>query len=284
MNEQVALKYNGFSAFSVVIVVFVIAILCLGLEIGIMSFLGVVLIFGGIIAATGLCVVPPNRPMVLTYFGRYIGTIRESGFWWTIPLCMRRSVSVKVVNFNSEKLKVNDIVGNPIEIAAVVVYRVVDTAKAVFEVDNYLKFVEIQSETALRHVASKYAYDSYEDAGAISLRGSGDVVAKELQAELEQRLTVAGVEIIETRLTHLAYAMEIAGAMLQRQQASAVLAARQIIVEGAVGMAKMAITKLQQDGIVELDDERKMAMINNLMVAIVSEKSAQPVINTGSLY
>ena len=199
-------------------------------------------------------------------------------------LSIAKKVSVKVVNFNSERLKVNDVEGNPVEIAAVVVYRVVDAAKAIFDVDDYLEFVEIQSETALRHVAAKYPYDNFNEKDGISLRSSGEIIAKELQTELEERLLVAGVEIIEARLTHLAYATEIASAMLQRQQAAAILAARQIIVDGAVGMARMAIERLEQDASIDLDEERKVAMINNLMVTIVSDRSAQPVINTGSLY
>ncbi|MGI6066549.1 MAG: SPFH domain-containing protein, partial [Bacillota bacterium] len=192
-------------------------------------------------------------------------------------------VSLRVRNFNSKTLKVNDVEGNPVEIAAVVVFKVVDSAKAVFDVDDYEKFVEIQSETALRHVATRYPYDSFEE-GGYSLRGNADEVAAELARELQERLSVAGVEVLEARLTHLAYATEIASAMLQRQQATAILAARQIIVEGAVGMAQMAIAKLDKEGVVELDEERKVAMINNLMVAIVSDRAATPVINTGSLY
>jgi regulator of protease activity HflC (stomatin/prohibitin superfamily) len=188
-----------------------------------------------------------------------------------------------VRNFNSKTLKVNDVDGNPIEIAAVVVFKVIDSAKAIFDVDDYEKFVEIQSETALRHVATRYPYDTFQNKG-YSLRGNAEEIAQELARELQERLSVAGVEVLEARLTHLAYATEIASAMLQRQQASAILAARQIIVEGAVSMAQMAISQLEKDGVVELDEERKMAMINNLMVAIVSDRAAQPIINTGSLY
>ena len=195
---------------------------------------------------------------------------------------MRRKISLRVRNFNSKMLKVNDVEGNPVEIAAVVVFKVVDTAKAVFDVDDYEKFVEIQSETALRHVATKYPYDLFQEEG-YSLRSNAEEVANELARELQVRLKVAG-GVIEARLTHLAYAMEIAGAMLQRQQATAILAARKKIVEGAVGMVQLAILQLQQDGIVELDEERKATMINNLLVAIVSDRSAQPVINTGSIY
>ena len=196
---------------------------------------------------------------------------------------MRKKVTLRVRNFNSKMLKVNDVEGNPIEIAAVIVFRVVDSAKAIFDVDDYYTFVEIQSETALRHVATKYPYDNFNDEG-YSLRGNAEEVANKLTRELQDRLKVAGVEVMEARLTHLAYATEIAGAMLQRQQAAAILAARRIIVEGAVGMSQMAIGRLQEDGTVELDEERKVAMINNLLVAIVSDRAAQPVINTGSLY
>jgi regulator of protease activity HflC (stomatin/prohibitin superfamily) len=221
--------------------------------------------------------------VVLTFFGKYVGSLREAGFWYSIPFTVGRKVSLRVRNFNSEKLKVNDVEGNPIEIAAVLVIKVVDSAKAVFDVEDYEKFVEIQSETALRHVATKYPYDDFSGDGN-SLRGNTEEVAAELAAELQARLAIAGVEVIEARLTHLAYATEIASAMLQRQQATAIIAARQKIVEGAVGMAQMAIEQLLQDGIVELDPERKAAIINNLLVAIVSDRAAQPVLNASSLY
>ena len=201
----------------------------------------------------------------------------------TVPFSLGKVVSLRVSNFNSKTLKVNDVAGNPVEIAAVVVFRVVDSAKAMFDVSNYEQFVEIQSETALRHVATKYPYDNYREEG-YSLRGNAEEVAGELTRELQERLALAGVEVMEARLTHLAYATEIASAMLQRQQASAILAARQIIVEGAVGMVQLALVRLEKDGILELDQERKAAMINNLLVAIISERGAQPIINTGSLY
>ncbi|MCG1024896.1 SPFH domain-containing protein [Dehalobacter sp.] len=245
--------------------------------------LAVVLLLLALIVSTGIQVVQPNQAKVLTFFGSYIGSIREPGIWMTVPFVAAKKISLKVRNFNSERLKVNDVDGNPIEIAAVVVIKVVDSAKAVFDVDNYEQFVEIQSETALRHVATKYPYDNYEE-GDVSLRGNTEEVAEEIAKELQERLTLAGVEVIEARLTHLAYATEIASAMLQRQQANAILAARQKIVEGAVGMAQMAIQQLENSGTIELDDERKMAMINNLLVAIVSDRSAQPVLNTGTLY
>ncbi|WP_410771078.1 SPFH domain-containing protein [Fontibacillus sp. BL9] len=232
---------------------------------------------------TGLTIVQPNQANVVTFFGRYIGVIRKSGFYLAIPFSTRRRVSLRVRNFNSAKLKVNDVSGNPIEIAAVVVFSVVDSAKALFEVDEYETFVEIQSETALRHVASKYPYDQPDTTG-FSLRANTEEIALELTDELQKRLTIAGVKVIESRLTHLAYSTEIASAMLQRQQAEAIIAAREKIVDGAVTMVQMAISRLQSDNVVELDDERKAAMINNLLVAVVSDRSAQPVINTSTLY
>jgi regulator of protease activity HflC (stomatin/prohibitin superfamily) len=243
---------------------------------------GVILIFVAFIFASTITVVQPNEASVITFFGSYVGTIRKSGLWLIIPFSIRKKISLRVRNFNSVKLKVNDIEGIPIEIAAVVVFKVVDTYKALFEVDNYEKFVEIQSETALRHVASKYPYDRFDGEG-YSLRGNADEVAGELNLELQVRLAVAGVQVMESRLTHLAYSTEIASAMLQRQQASAILAARQTIVEGAVGMVQMAISRLEAEGL-HLDEEKKAAMINNLLVAIVSDRSASPVINTGSIY
>ncbi|WP_261304641.1 SPFH domain-containing protein [Paenibacillus andongensis] len=243
---------------------------------------GIILIILGLIFVSTITAVNPNEASVITFFGSYLGTIRKSGLWLIVPFSSRRKISLRVRNFNSVKLKVNDIEGNPIEIAAVIVFKVVDTYKALFDVDSYEKFVEIQSETALRHVASKYPYDRFESDG-YSLRGNADEVAAELSLELQHRLSVAGVEVIESRLTHLAYSTEIASAMLQRQQASAILSARQIIVDGAVGMVQMAIARLESEGL-HLDEERKAAMINNLLVAIVSDRSASPVINTGSLY
>lgn len=282
-QEKSAFKINGFIVLILALALIAAAVYCFFQATFAMITLGVILAIVAVILTCGFVVLSPNNVAVLTFFGRYTGCIRSAGFWFVIPFSNAKKVSVKVVNFNSERLKVNDVSGNPVEIAAVVVYRVIDAAKAVFDVDSYLEFVEIQSETALRHVAAKYPYDNFEEEG-ISLRKSADVVARELQNELEERLMVAGVEIIEARLTHLAYATEIASAMLQRQQAAAILAARQIVVDGAVGMAQMAIERLEKDNTVELDEERKMAMINNLMVTIVSDRSAQPVVNTGSLY
>ncbi|GFN30110.1 membrane protein [Paenibacillus curdlanolyticus] len=245
--------------------------------------LGIVLLVVFIIAVSSLLIVQPNEAKVITFFGSYKGTVRESGLWMVVPFSNKSKVSLKVRNFNSQTLKVNDLEGNPIEIGAVVVFKVTDTAKASFDVDNYEKFVAIQSETAIRHIAAQYPYDSFGPQPTASLRGNSDEVAAELMRELQARLDVAGVELIETRLTHLAYAPEIASAMLQRQQAIAIVAARQQIVEGAVGMVDSALKQLEANGI-ELDSERRAAMVNNLMVSIVSDRAATPVINAGSLY
>ncbi|MFC9777946.1 SPFH domain-containing protein [Paenibacillus chitinolyticus] len=280
MTERHVWKINGFVGLLAMIVFIGAGIFSLTAELIIPAVL--LFVLAGVVLSS-FTVVQPNQGMVVNFFGRYSGTVRDSGFWVTIPFSERKKMSLRVRNFNSARLKVNDVDGNPIEIAAVVVFRVVDTAKAKFEVDNYQAFVEIQSETALRHVASKYPYDSY-DGEAYSLRANSEEVAKELTLELQSRLSVAGVEVLESRLTHLAYSTEIASAMLQRQQASAIISAREKIVEGAVSMVQMAIARLQAEGVVELDEERKAAMINNLLVAVVSDRSAQPVINSSSIY
>ncbi|NOU99723.1 SPFH domain-containing protein [Paenibacillus planticolens] len=279
MKETKAWSINGFLGILLFIIGGGLGILLLTQE----RFVpGVILIVLGIIFVSTITAVQPNEASVITFFGTYLGTIRKSGLWLIVPFSNRKKISLRVRNFNSVKLKVNDIEGNPIEIAAVVVFKVVDTYKALFDVDSYEKFVEIQSETALRHVASKYPYDRFDNDG-YSLRGNADEVAAELSLELQHRLSVAGVEVMESRLTHLAYSTEIASSMLQRQQASAILSARQIIVDGAVGMVQMAINRLEAEGL-HLDEERKAAMINNLLVAIVSDRAASPVINTGTLY
>jgi regulator of protease activity HflC (stomatin/prohibitin superfamily) len=280
LKENKAWAVNGFLGLLCIAAAIVVGILSLSQR---MFVPGIALIVLAGILSGSIIVVQPNQAAVVTFFGQYLGTVRDSGLWLTVPFSVRKKISLRVRNFNSAKLKVNDVEGNPIEIAAVVVFKVVDTAKALFDVDNYDKFVEIQSEAALRHVASKYPYDSFESDDC-SLRGNSDVVAAELSRELQVRLHVAGVEVIESRLTHLAYSTEIASAMLQRQQAAAIIAARQKTVEGAVGMVQLALSQLQKEGIVELDEERKAAMINNLMVAIVSDRAANPVINAGSLY
>lgn len=282
MQEKQAWKTNGFLALLLELILVIGAIYSFFQLTTIMIVVGIVLTLFIIVIPFGITVAQPNQARVIIFFGRYVGSIRESGFWMTVPFSVRPTVSLRVSNFNSKTLKVNDVTGNPVEIAAVVVFKVVDSAKAKFDVDNYEEFVEIQSETALRHVATKYPYDDYDE-GGYSLRGNAEEVANELSSELQARLAVAGVEVLEARLTHLAYATEIASAMLQRQQATAIIAARQKIVEGAVGMAQMAITHLEEASL-PLDEERKMAMINNLLVAIISDRGAQPILNTGSLY
>ena len=231
----------------------------------------------------GFFVVQPNEARALVLFGRYIGSAREDGFWWANPFAVKKHVSLRVRNFNSEQIKVNDLHGNPIEIAAVVVWNVVDSARALFDVQNFEEFVAIQSETAIRGLASEYPYDA-QDEERPSLRGKPQEIAENLKKELQTRLQVAGVEVTESRISHLAYAPEIAQAMLRRQQAQAIIAARRKIVEGAVGMVEDALRLLSEHRIVELDEDKKATMVNNLMVALVSESQAQPIINTGTLY
>ena len=235
------------------------------------------------LSAAGLFTVQPNQAVVLILFGSYVGTVRDSGWWWTNPFNTRRRLSLRVRSLNGHMIKVNDHAGNPVEIAAVVVWKVLDSAQAVFDVENFEDFVTVQSETAVRHLASIYPYDEY-DSDAISLRGSTDKVSEALRAELQERLRPAGVQVVEARLSHLAYAPEIAGAMLQRQQAAAIIAARQRIVDGAVGMVEMALARLSANKIVELDEERKAAMVSNLLVVLCGERAATPVLNTGTLY
>jgi regulator of protease activity HflC (stomatin/prohibitin superfamily) len=241
-----------------------------------------VLVVDGVCFA-GLQIVNPNEGQVVQLAGTYLGTVRDQGFYWVNPLTNRRRVSLRVRNFESAKLKVNDHDGNPIDIAAVVVWRVVDTAEAIFHVDNYENFVHVQSEAALRNLATLHPYDAHEE-GVISLRGSTLLVADLLKKEIQDRLSQAGVEVLEARISHLAYASEIAGAMLQRQQAGAIIAARSRIVQGAVSMVEMALEELARKQIVELDSERKAAMVSNLLVVLCSDRHAQPVVNTGSLY
>jgi regulator of protease activity HflC (stomatin/prohibitin superfamily) len=280
MRESKAWYVNGFLGILFILLFLIVAAISLLQQ---MLMPAIVLAVLAVLLATGITIVEPNQAKVVTFFGRYLGSIRDSGLFLTIPLTRRQTVSLRVRNFNSSTLKVNDIEGNPIEIAAVIVFKVIDSAKAVFDVDNYEKFVAVQSETAIRHVATKYPYDTFEHE-EITLRGNADIISDVLATELQERLKVAGVQVVEARLSHLAYSPEIASAMLQRQQAAAILAARKKIVEGAVSMAQMAIEQLEKEGVLELDDERKANMVNNLMVAIVSERAAQPVINTGSLY
>src|SRR5271154_6172548 len=236
-----------------------------------------------VICFKGLLIVNPNEGQVLQLFGTYVGTLREPGLRWVNPFTSKRRISLRVRNFETSKLKVNDLDGNPIEIAAVVVWQVVDTAEAVFQVDSYEKFVQVQSESALRTMATSYAYDSHPER-QMSLRSHTAETAAELQKEIQDRLAKAGVQVVEARISHLAYAAEIAGAMLQRQQASAIIAARQTIVEGAVSIVQMALDQLSERKVVELDPERRAAMVSNLLVVLCGERSPQPVVNAGSLY
>ncbi len=244
-------------------------------------------IFGlsGLVGAVGLMVVNPNESSVLTLFGAYKGTIKENGFWWVNPFFVRKRISLRARNLDSEPIKVNDKLGNPVMIGIVLVWRVENTFKAAFEVDDYAHFVDIQSEAAVRKLAGHYPYDNLEDEDAdITLRSGGEEVNQVLEDEITERLAIAGIKVIEARINYLAYAQEIAGAMLKRQQATAIVAARTKIVEGAVGMVEMALKELSDKKIIDLDDERKAAMVSNLMVVLTSDKDASPVVNTGTLY
>jgi len=245
--------------------------------------MGVLAIIVECFLIAGVFVVNPNEGRVMQLFGDYVGTVKQPGLRWANPFYTKKRISLRVRNFESARLKVNDLEGNPIEIAAVVVWRVVDTAEAVFEVDDYQNFVKVQTEAAVRNLATRYKYDAHED-DQISLRGNTAEVAEHLKKEIQDRLAKAGVEVLEARISHLAYAPEIAQAMLQRQQAGAIIAARQRIVEGAVGMVQMALDLLSQRDILELDNERKAAMVSNLLVVLCGERSTQPVINAGTLY
>ena len=285
--EKTARKLNGYAmlffilsltVFNIYWLVVMIQLKQPGMLIG---FIPSVLV--NLIAMSGFFIVQPNEARVLVMFGKYVGSVRDAGFFFANPFVTKKHVSLRIHNFNSERIKVNDLHGNPIEIGAVVVYRVVDSARALFDVENYEQFVAIQSETAIRALASEYAYDSHEDDKA-SLRGNPTEIAEALTKQVQSRLQVAGVEIIEARISHLAYAQEIAQTMLRRQQAQAIIAARKKIVEGAVGMVQDALRMLSEQHIVTLDEDKKATMVNNLMVALVSDHEVQPVINTGTLY
>ncbi len=236
----------------------------------------------GILVVKGVAIVSPNEAVVLTFFGKYTGSLVQNGFWWVNPFAGRQKISLKIANFQSEQLKVNDAHGNPIEIAAVIVWRVVDSAKATFAVENCNNFVRLQGETALRHLSNLFPYEPHAP-GEIALRSHPAEIASQLRAELAERTSVAGIEVLEAQLSHLAYSPEIAQAMLRRQQAQAVLAARQIIVDGAIGMVEMALRKLETDGIVQLDSASKSTMVNNLLVTLVSEHHIQPVLSTAPM-
>ncbi len=252
-----------------------------------MEFLPGILLSGLVfmILVPGFLIVNPNEARVLVFFGKYSGTIKENGFFWVNPLMQKKMISLRARNLNGQFLKVNDKMGNPIEIAAVIVWQVNETSKALFEVNDYNMYVNIQSEAAIRHLASSFPYDNLEsNDDEITLRGAPDTVHEMLVVELNERLATAGINVLEARISHLAYAQEIAHAMLQRQQATAIVAARKKIVEGAVGMVEMALKKLSENKIVELDEERKAAMVSNLLVVLCGDRSANPVINTGTLH
>ena len=253
-------------------------------EIGVPLLVGSILVLlGSILGFCGLVVVEPNEAKVLLLFGKYVGTIKKDGWYWVNPFYTKRKVTLRVVNFETGRMKVNDIDGNPIEIAAIVVWRVVETAEACFAVADYEDYVKVQSEAAVRNMATQYPYDSHDEA-KISLRGHTQAVAEKLQEEIHARLDKAGVEVLEARLSHLAYAQEIAEAMLRRQQAGAIIAARQRIVDGAVGMVEMALERLAEKKVVDLDPGQKAAMVSNLLVVLCSEHAAAPVVNAGTLY
>ncbi|MGL4521407.1 MAG: SPFH domain-containing protein [Bacilli bacterium] len=288
MNEKNAVKLNGYVGIAGITALFILATYLLldaafkENEMGLI--LPIVLYCIGGVVCSGFSIVQPNASNVVTLLGTYVGVIREPGIWLTLPFTVRKRVSLRVTNFNSEKLKVNDFEGNPIEIAAVIVYKVENSAKATFDVEKYESFVQIQSEIGIRHIASQYAYDHFGDTTTMTLRKNSDEIAHILAEDLQERLQLAGVTVIEARIIHLAYSSEIASAMLQRQQAQAILSARKVIVDGAVGLIKGAIDQLAEQDIIELDDDKKAQMINNLMVAIISEKGTQPIINNGSIH
>ena len=267
-----------------------VAVLCLLASAGLFfARLGLVLpgllFLIAIILFIGITVINPNEAVVCTFFGDYVGTMKQNGLRWVNPLYSKTKISLRARNLNGQTLKVNDKMGNPVEIAAVVVWQVKDTAKALFDADNYVNFVQIQSEAAVRKLANSYAYDHVEDeTSSVTLRDSTGQINLFLEQELNERLERAGVDVIESRVSHLAYSSEIAGAMLQRQQASAMIAARRLIVEGAVGMVEMALERLEPKGVVQLDEERKAAMVSNLLVVLCGEKSVSPVVNAGTLY
>lgn len=281
-TEKIIKPANGFGMFILLLVLLGVSIVLYILRLpalaGPLNFISFFIMFGFI-------VVNPNQSSVLTFFGKYVGTVKQNGFFWTNPFYAKKKISLRARNFDTDQLKVNDKMGNPILIGAVLVWQVEDTYKAAFSVNNYEEFVRIQTDSALRQMASSYAYDNFEDEHAnITLRSSGDEINNMLEQQIVERLVLAGIKVIEARISHLSYAPEIAGAMLQRQQATAIVAARHKIVEGAVGMVEMALHELSVKKIIELDDEKKAAMVSNLMVVLCSDKNAQPVVNTGTLY
>jgi len=279
ISERPALAISGWWGV-LVLAVLLAAAIWLGLDGNLWAWLPVGLF---LLVLISLVVITPGQTSVVQFFGRYVGTVRSAGLWWVLPLTIRRRVSVRVRNFETNRLKVNDAEGNPVDIAAIVVWQVADTARSTYAVDDYEDFVTVQAESALRHVATTHPYDEADGEGP-SLRGSTDLVAGELAHEVAERVSLAGVEIVEVRISHLAYAAEIAQAMLRRQQANAVVAARSRIVEGAVGMVEMALDQLAAHDVVELDEERKASMVSNLLVVLCGDQPPSPVVNAGSLY
>ncbi len=281
-NEKLFSPLSGYIMIPVALLLIVSGILTIAL---LKNPLGVGAVFLGMFCIPGFFIVNPNQSTVLVLFGNYKGTVKKNGFFWANPFLVKKKISLRARNLDSKPIKVNDQIGNPIMLGAVLVWQVEDTFKAAFDVDNYQNFVDIQSEAAMRKLGGAYPYDSFDDDEAeISLRSGGEEINDKLEDEMRERLSIAGIKVIEARINYLAYAQEIASAMLQRQQATAIIAARQKIVEGAVGMVEMALSELSEKNILELDDERKAAMVSNLMVVLCSDKAASPVINTGSLY
>jgi regulator of protease activity HflC (stomatin/prohibitin superfamily) len=282
VTERAARGLSGWPVLGLVVLAIAGGVVLIATGVGALVGVGIALIAAGVLATTGLTAVAPGQARVVQLLGRYAGTIRTDGLRWVNPLTTRRRISTRIRNHETDLAKVNDADGNPIEMAAVVVWQVEDTAKAVFEVDDFVEFVAIQTETAVRHIAGSYPYDSHDN--GLSLRDNADEITAKLSAEIGVRVASAGVKIIESRITRLSYAPEIAQAMLRRQQASAVVAARQRIVDGAVGMVESALARLAENNVVELDEERKAAMVSNLLVVLCGDRDAQPVVNTGSLY
>ncbi len=281
-TEKVFKSISGYLVLMVVILLFLLPLLAI---VNIRFLMLIPLAIFGVFLSIGFLVVNPNESSVLVLFGAYKGTIKENGFWWVNPFFVKKRLSLRARNLDSEPIKVNDKLGNPIMIGVVLVWRVKDTFKAAFEVDDYSHFVEIQSEAAVRKLAGHFPYDNFEaEKAEITLRGGGEEVNHILEEEITERLTIAGVEVVEARINYIAYAQEIAGAMLKRQQATAIVAARTRIVEGAVGMVEMALVELSKKKIIELDEDRKAAMVSNLMVVLTGDKDVSPVVNTGTLY
>ncbi|MFC4590409.1 SPFH domain-containing protein [Sphaerisporangium corydalis] len=287
VSERRPISLSGWPVLGITLIMAVIGVLLVNQgnqnEAVLLATLGIILLVVACLLLTGLMAIAPGEARVVQLLGRYLGTVRTDGLRWVVPFTMRRKISTRIRNHETDVAKVNDADGNPIEMAAVVVWQVEDTAKAVFEVDDFVEFVAIQTETAVRHIAGNYPYDSHDN-GQLSLRDNADEITGKLSAEISARVASAGVKVIESRITRLSYAPEIAQAMLRRQQAGAVVAARKQIVEGAVGMVEAALLRLDAADVVELDDERKAAMVSNLLVVLCGDRDVQPVVNTGSLY